>query len=298
MRWPIPCSLLATLILGCAEHAGRFETASTTHKVTNRQQAQTTVAHVIDEVPKKQATATKPDFVLSAEEMAKECVADRRQAERKFGGKFLEVIGTVDYVSCKHMTGPRRTMVKFVGVKKDEKAKLPFSVCCTVLPKDDHKVTRLFRGQKVKVTGECSRWYSYSAELFPCEITELEPSKIITRTDVQVAEAFDKDPKAAEATYSKKEDMILKGTVADWLDEWTERKGSPVVMLNGTGKTQVFVHLCFQDWQRLRKGKKVEFRIQGGIWPSSRTDPPNFPKDFEMPAPAGNGVYCGGFIIK
>jgi tRNA_anti-like len=325
MRRYLSGLLLPILMIGCADKRERFRVGDTkedgTRQVSDRpgkerrekeaggvaipsnkdrqvsdagdQEKRGKDAESVAKPSNKEPANPKPDFSVTAEAMMKEYIADERSADRKYQDKLVEVTGTVDSVACKHTTGSGRMMLGLAGAKRT------FSIVCSVPPEDEHMLNRLFHGQKVKVTGKCSKRYSHSVELYPCVVRELEPSKIIASTAVAVAKEFDSDPKAAADKYSKSEDVILSGTVADVLDDWNERQPSPVVMLKGSDKTRVFVHLWFQDWQDLQKGQEVQFRIQSGLWPSSRKDPPNFPKDFKPPPPAGGSdVYCGGFVIK
>src|SRR5205823_10883736 len=111
------------------------------------------------------------EATVTAEELWKEYGQDKKAADAKYKGKYLEVEGVLDSVA-----GPGQTWPQFFG-RKVQNASFPSTVIAKFRSAEDtKKVTSLTTGQKVKFRGVCrGDPDSFSLWFEQCVLVEVGP---------------------------------------------------------------------------------------------------------------------------
>lgn len=194
---------------------------------------------------------------ISAENLAKEFLADPKAAFEKYNGKVVEVEGIVDSAN-KIVNNDRGFLI--AGAKKDPKDILGLSLSCNTVPEQADKVWWLGKGQKVKVVGEVFDANNVFVSLKDCRFTEVEKSPTPAVSAKQLAEDFTKDEVAAKDKYLSKDfsprEIIVSGVVAA-LDE---KNGFSFVTLEGAGSVVISCTVDKKDYAAVKKGDKVTMK--------------------------------------
>jgi hypothetical protein len=139
----------------------------------------------------------KPDFVVTAEALAKEHKADRKAFAAKYNGKLVEVTGTV------FRTRPSGGDVLLDGYKEKPTDVLTATyVVCDIPPKLQEQLRALAKGQQVTVRGKADG--SIVPGLLQCEFVKVGPSPARPFTVAALAAEFKKDRDAARKKYDGK----------------------------------------------------------------------------------------------
>jgi hypothetical protein len=182
----------------------------------------------------------KPMVTTSAEELAKELIADDPAFHKKYSSRKVTVTGEVKEV--------HRNTFYLKGAKKDQIAVNP-----SVSLKDKEKQLRLGPGQKIKVTGTCLSQQLHSIQIFDAEFTLDGPKTLIEVSAADLAREYEANAGAADGKYKDKE-MLVSGTIG-------EVKGTSI-QLKGTAKTSVGVNVTGDEEKAkdLKTGQQAELR--------------------------------------
>jgi hypothetical protein len=183
------------------------------------------------EKPPERTVTAKKNLSVTAAALTKECDAGRDAARKKYAGRVLTVEGVVNDPSLEGTDGnPRITLAGFEA---------PHFVNCYCNQTGRGGVTKLSKGQKVKLTGRFVEASAIDVTLLDCEIVELGPSSGSDISAIKLTEEFSKDEKAAVAKYGGKI-MVIEGVVARvalepgkgirsaYLEGYDERAAKPV----------------------------------------------------------------------
>jgi hypothetical protein len=224
------------------------------------------------------AADPKPDFSLDATELAKEVLADPKAAAAKYKGKVVELSGTVS--SATPIYNPRGVTLN--GAKKKPNDLFALFIDCDLQPELRDKGWLLARGQKVKVTGEVAAAGADRITLTNATFAELEKNPTPSVTSKELAAAYVKDEKAANAKYGdslNRKDVFVEGVLTDIAD--SQFSGYKVLKLEGHGRVFIASSVRTADAEGLKKGDTV--RIKG--------DCRGFFKEQNM-------IECSGHVIK
>ncbi len=201
--------------------------------------------------------AKNPEIKTTAEELAKEVLADQKAAGTKYDGKVVELQGKVDTANQVvtdnkgfYLTGAKKKPTDVVGL----------NVLCMPVAGEKDKVGWLGKGQKVKVVGKVTGVNAFAVSLAQCTFTEEDKSTTPKVTVEELTSEFAKDAEAAKKKYKienlNSQEIILEGTVAD-----KEKKGDfHTVKLAGTDGLTVSCTVSKQNWEELKKGDKVTIK--------------------------------------
>lgn len=199
-----------------------------------------------------QKTKREPDLSLTSLEMAKELIANDKAAEAKFKDKTIEVTGEVSSV------GGKRSF-SFKGMKRNDKELLAVEVRCELAAENDGKASRLSKGQKVKAVG---KFFGVSLgtylTLVDCTLVELEPSKVLTMSAMELAAEFERDKVAAAEKFEKK-DIIVSGVFEGLFPDGPGND----VQLTGNAKVKIAVAVggvYDRELDSIKKGQAIEMR--------------------------------------
>jgi hypothetical protein len=202
----------------------------------------------------KKEESRKPDVTTTAEQMAKEFLADEKAAEAKYKDKIIEITGPVAQL----IFDDDRAGVSLKGAKKDEKDFLGISFNCGLQPGYRDTGARLGKDQKVQVVGKYQMRFGPVVQLYDCSLKELEPSKILQVTAEALAEEFQKDAKAAHAKY-KDQWVLITGEVVDL----PSKGGFHFAKLKGKDPVNIRVTLAGSAQKNLKKGETVTLHGEG-----------------------------------
>jgi hypothetical protein len=188
----------------------------------------------------------KPDFALTADALAKEFLADPKAAQTKYNGKSVEVTGEVNFIE-------QRNAFTFHPAKKDGDNVTAW-VGCYVLPEDAPKSALFTKGQKVKAIGKFKDLVGSTITLNDCRVSELEPNKLLVLSAEDVANAFEKDAKAAAEKFGEKQ-AVVTGVIED-----IKAGSRPIAYFKGNGKIHVAVEMKEGEARQLKKGQEARVR--------------------------------------
>jgi tRNA_anti-like len=213
--------------------------------------------------------AAKPDFTLSAEDLAREFLTDEKAAETKYKDKVVEVSAVV-YDANQLRSGAGVFYLNGAKSRKDGGE----PIHCEAVPEQKSLVPWLSggfaggKGQKVKVTGRVDKFHLGSVDLTACHITELEPPNTSQVKAEQVTDEFAREPEAAQKKYQEKE-IIVEGTIADLVkmkDQFDNQHYS--AKLEGAKPDlRVSCEIGESDFNNLKKGQKARFKGDCGLFP-------------------------------
>jgi len=200
--------------------------------------------------------AKDPKFKLTAEDMAKEVIADQKAALAKYENQVGELEGLVNrdnQVIAEHA-------IYVAGAKKQPTDVLGLNILCTLADEGKDKVWWLGKGQKVKVVGQVTGANSFAIALDRCSVTPLGESPTPKVTAEQIAADFAKDEEAAKKKYKIEnfmpQEIIVEGTVAD-----LEKKNDfHLAKLAGADGVTVSCTIDKKTWEGLKKGDKVTIK--------------------------------------
>jgi uncharacterized protein (TIGR03067 family) len=212
---------------------------------------------------KKEPAASKVDFTLTSEQLAKDYETDRAAAAKKYTGKWVEVEGPVQFVPVL-TTGD--VSISLVGFQADPKKLSGHTVRGIPPAEEREKLKALVPGQKVKLKGKVDRETAGEyIELVPCAIVSIGPDPAIAVTADQLTEAYAADTKAADAKYKDKW-VFVEGVVLELRPEEAS------VILAGAGKKDgkaLRVSASYpdnrkKDFATLKKGDKAKIKGECG----------------------------------
>jgi hypothetical protein len=205
----------------------------------------------------KAAKSKEVAFKVSANELAREFLADPKKAFDKYKGKTIEVEGGVEFAN--KLIGDDKGFT-LNGAKKDPKDVLALNIFCVVPAAHKEKAWWLGKGQKVKVVGELYNANSLAVYIKDSDFSELEPSPTATVSAQQMTADFAKDEAAAKNKYLNEgmnpKEVIVEGVVADLVT----KPGSYIVVLEGTKPVSVACATKKEELDGLKKGDKVTMK--------------------------------------
>jgi hypothetical protein len=196
----------------------------------------------------------KPDITTTAEQLAKEFLADQKAAEAKYKDKVIEISGPVTQLIFEG----DKAVVNLKGAKKDEKDIPGVSFNCALQGGYRDAGARLGKDQKVQVVGKYHMTFASVVQLYDCTIKELEPSKTLQVTAEALAEEFQKDAKAAHEKY-KDQWVLITGEVLDL----PSRDGFYFAKLKGKDPVSIRVTLAGSEQKSLQKSQTVTLHGEG-----------------------------------
>jgi len=195
--------------------------------------------------PAVDLTKVKPDYVLTAEELHKEWQNDRNAAAAKFGGKLVELQGTVA-AGMNWISWDGKPSVCLDGGSGGDVV-----VCYPSNEKEP--CTKVGPLQKVTARGiAASEGPAMEIRLNECLFTEFGPNPTIVLSAEDLAREYKQDEWATQRKYDSRY-LIVEGTVAS-----TKDLGGifGVVLLEGNGDTHVACNFS-SDGGKLAQGIAV-----------------------------------------
>jgi hypothetical protein len=201
----------------------------------------------------------KNDAAMTAAAFLEEFIDNEKAAAAKYQGKVVEVTAEVAGVYS-----PHSFQVKDAE-KKVAKQVMTCGMICLARPDAPGPIGRLGVGQRVKVVGKFKESQALMVYLQDCQVTELEPSKLVTISAENLARDFEADFVAAQKRY-RDIDMAVAGTVTKV--EMTKSQRRTVITLKGGARMPVTVEV--NELADVPIGGRVEIRARINGLPSER----------------------------
>jgi len=211
-------------------------------------------------------TSQKPDFTLTAVDIAKEFETDKAAAN-KYKDKLVEIDGVVNFLTPR----PSDTVVTLFGYKADPMKPNERFIMAVFDKPEVEKVLALAKGQKLKLRGKVQGDFAGHVSVIECVVVEAGPDPTIKVSAADLTKAYATDEKDAEGKYKEKEVLvegvvveIKKGGFGDTLilEGFDEKSDKPVrvsAAVPGDNKAA---------FEALKKGDKVKIKgEQSGYYP-------------------------------
>src|SRR5262249_5169222 len=156
----------------------------------------------ITEPEPKTKPSGKPEFTMTAAQLAKEYAADKAAFDKKYVDKLVELEGVVEDPNLGPVGGSR-PRVTLDGDKP------PQFVDCRFKPANKNKLAKLTKGQKIKIVGTCQASFA-SVVLDDCDLLETGKDVSQAISAAQLTEELRKDKSGTEAKYKGKQ-LIVEG---------------------------------------------------------------------------------------
>jgi hypothetical protein len=199
------------------------------------------------------------DTTMTAAAFLEEFIDNEKAAATKYQGKVVEVTAEVAGVYSPHSFQVKDAQ------KKVAKQALTCGMICLARPDAPGPIGRLGVGQRVKVVGKFKESQALMVYLQDCQVTELEPSKLVTISAENLARDFEADFVAAQKRY-RDIDMAVAGTVTRV--EMTKSQRRTVITLKGGARMPVTVEV--NELADVPIGGRVEVRARINGLPSER----------------------------
>jgi hypothetical protein len=183
--------------------------------------------HFADANKAKNPANSKSGLSLTAQELHKRFKQGDPDAEKTIGS-FLEVEGVVQDPLVTDLSGLEAFL--FLSASDREAGAVPL-VRCVILPEQRSEAEALWRGQRVKIRGQCAGCPRSTVELIDCRVVESgEAVPVLAVSAGQMIKAYHADAAAADQTYKGKavevEGVIAKlGTGGSFEESYLTLKG-------------------------------------------------------------------------
>lgn len=197
----------------------------------------------------------KPDFSITAEDLAKEFHDDATKASDKYKGKTLEVTGHVDGVVTSSSADSASLYLK--GSKDGP------LIRAVLQPELRPKAFLMSLGQKVKVTGEFQSGSKTAVSVETRTVEELSKSELRLIRAEDLAKEFAKDKVATEKKFAAHVGIVVSGEVED-ITSVTDKFGATFsfAKLKGNGDIRVSITMQAGEANRLKKGAPTRIRTE------------------------------------
>jgi hypothetical protein len=216
------------LVAGCG--TGTSTPSAPQGDVSNRHSVGTKETESARDTPKDLAPARSPGGPANGKEplpvtavaLTKEFETAFDDATKKYAEQSLVVEGVVDDPNLKGADG--RARVTLDGFKA------PYFVDCWLTPTPQAVVSKLSKGQKVKVVGKFAKASKLYITLTDCKVVEFGPDAVVSISAAQLTEEFSKDREATNEKYADKT-LVVEGVVVQV--EFEPGKGKRSAYLEG-----------------------------------------------------------------